>query len=318
MTSVLKDDIYILNYCSKCIPRSSGKISDAWRFPIVDTFFDPLDQSHSYNYDSVTFVYLSACPDSDLIEIVGDFGNCFEPLRLRRIQETPYFTTTLRVKRNSVHIYKYRTNGIFELDAINPQRITDANGVEWSRFFTTTCLRRLTLTRREYEVLDALVSYICPFRTIEAQLVLSPSQRMYKSVGATNYIDKVLTKEERHRLSDYRTCLDLIDGILTQRFKTYDISIIPAVWIGQVLDDMAKNSVSGWDYNRYPAPEQFLRLLRRHAFSGAFSHPKYGGNIAAAAWSFLEERYRDWNGKTLFDWRRSIEFPLGKDKDYHG
>jgi len=76
--------------------------------------------------------------------------------------------------------------------------------------------------------------------------------------------------------------------------------------------------VPHWDYDRFEKPASFLRLLRRHTFTGAFCHPAYGGNIEAAGWRFLEDRYRDTDVKTLFDWRKAIEAPLGADSSYHG
>jgi hypothetical protein len=59
-------------------------------------------------------------------------------------------------------------------------------------------------------------------------------------------------------------------------------------------------------------------MLRRHAYTGAFSHPKYGGNASALGWRYLADRFRDANGATLFDWERAIESPLGINTDYHG
>jgi len=36
--------------------------------------------------------------------------------------------------------------------------------------------------------------------------------------------------------------------------------------------------VNGWDTADYGSPRYVLDLLRRHSFTGAFCHPKYGGN----------------------------------------
>jgi hypothetical protein len=59
-------------------------------------------------------------------------------------------------------------------------------------------------------------------------------------------------------------------------------------------------------------------MLRRHTITAAFSHPKYGGNAGGAAWDYLSARYRDANGRTLFDWARAIEPPLGASTEYRG
>ena len=79
-----------------------------------------------------------------------------------------------------------------------------------------------------------------------------------------------------------------------------------------LYDQMAAGNVDGWNHSRYGSPRYFLQLLRRHAFVGAFSHPKYGGNVGAAGWAYLKERYRDSEtGQTLFGWRSVMEQPLG-------
>ena len=52
--------------------------------------------------------------------------------------------------------------------------------------------------------------------------------------------------------------------------------------------------------------------------TGAFVHPKAGGNSGAAGWSYLEGRFTDAQGQTLFDWRRALEVPLGHNTDYRG
>ncbi|MBL8292259.1 MAG: hypothetical protein JNN08_10510, partial [Bryobacterales bacterium] len=68
-----------------------------------------------------------------------------------------------------------------------------------------------------------------------------------------------------------------------------------------------------------------LYLLRRHVVTGAFCHPKYGGNAGAAGWAYLEETYRKPSpspgvlGDTFFDWRRSLEPAAGgRNQDYRG
>jgi hypothetical protein len=81
---------------------------------------------------------------------------------------------------------------------------------------------------------------------------------------------------------------------------------------------MQTDHVNGWRTDRYGSPQYFLVLLRRHAMTGAFVHPSEGGNSGAAGWMYLESRYRDDAGQTLFDWRRAIEAPLGHNSDYRG
>ena len=83
--------------------------------------------------------------------------------------------------------------------------------------------------------------------------------------------------------------------------------------------EMATDKVDGWDTSKYQSPLFFLNLLRRHACTGAFSHPKYGGNSAGSGWAYLAERYTDpQSGNSLFQWRDAVEKPLGNSADYLG
>jgi hypothetical protein len=91
-----------------------------------------------------------------------------------------------------------------------------------------------------------------------------------------------------------------------------------------LYNEMATNKVAGWDYSQYSSPQFFLYLFRRHVVTGAFCHPKYGGNAGAAGWAYLSERYVSPPAasaqplETLFDWRLSVEPPLGVNADYLG
>jgi hypothetical protein len=87
------------------------------------------------------------------------------------------------------------------------------------------------------------------------------------------------------------------------------------------------HSLQGWDYSRYASPKFFLGLLRRHTYTGAFAHPKHGGNSGAAGWAYLAQNLRDpITGdlpdpdprKSFFDWARALEPPLGRNKEYRG
>ena len=79
----------------------------------------------------------------------------------------------------------------------------------------------------------------------------------------------------------------------------------------QLLEEMKANRVTGWDSSSYGSPQYFLDLLRRHAFTGAYSHPKYGGNTSASGWAYLQSRFP-------FDWQRNIERPVGTSLAYRG
>jgi hypothetical protein len=125
-------------------------------------------------------------------------------------------------------------------------------------------------------------------------------------------------------LVDYKTCLRIIDRVLRQRNPYTEPSRMSRDYYFDLYNEMASNKVAGWDYSAYSNPQYFLYLLRRHVVTGAFCHPKYGGNAVAAGWAYLEERYTSAPAApgrdpvTLFNWRRSLEVPLGVNKDYLG
>ena len=169
------------------------------------------------------------------------------------------------------------------------------NGKQWSRFFTEGCQIPLTLARRERELLGRIVAHLLPFRsgrelevhprrctsrldraTRERQFPLA--YRLDEEVGVVNYIDKVLARAERHHLDDYKICLSIIDGVLRQRYPGRDPADLPPEAYADLYGQMASDDVPGWDTPRYGSPRFFLLLLRRHAMTGAFAHPRYGGN----------------------------------------
>jgi len=135
-------------------------------------------------------------------------------------------------------------------------------------------------------------------------------------IGAVSFIDNLVAREERHHLIDYKICLRLIDGLLRHRFPGLAPEQVSKDGYQDLYKQMAAGVVDGWDAEQYQSPNYFLQLLRRHTYTGAFSHPKYGGNIAGAGWAYLEQNYVGPQGESCFDWKRSIEAPLGASTDY--
>lgn len=352
---VPKDDQYVLNHCTKFLARDStdrrhdfghlapddqrADICEPWRFPVVDSHRgEGEDRETAYRLNDVTFVFR---PDQgqapEDVAVVGTFAGLYEPVALRRLAVTDraaaYHTVTVVVPKGEMHLYKFLVDGQALIDPVNPQRVTLDNGREWSRFFTHQCTLPLTLEHADRILLDRLTDHILPFRTEDGrnflaryhdrlddqakQAQLPHAYRLDESVGVVNYIDKLLAKEERHHLVDYKVCLALIDRLLRQRSPSVEPARMSREMFVHLYDEMAAGNVPGWDYGRYQNPRYFLQLLRRHTFTGAFSHPKYGGNAAAAGWSYLEERYQD-EGRTMFNWRKAIEAPLGGNTDYWG
>jgi hypothetical protein len=353
-TVVASDDQYVLGHCARYLARDEhdprhnfgqyqtgdprAAISDAWRFPVVDTFWDGASAVDSYRYNRVTFVCDGRASHPGSVEVVGTFGDLYTPITLPPIsfagQPTGYYAVAVQVPKSQVHIYKYRVDGGWQLDPVNPQQTVVDNGQLWSRFFTDDCPMPIELSRRERDLLSRLITPLLPFRLPENQVFIRTvfdnldqaaraeqfplAYLLDEDVGAVNYIDKVIAREERHNAYAYHTCLAIIDGILRARNGAEDPLNVPLDQYTKLYDEMGTDHVDGWDTNRYGSPRFFLLMLRRHSITGAFAHPRYGGNSGAAGWEYLEDRYTDQGGATLFDWRRAIEAPLGHSTDYRG
>lgn len=346
MVSLLDvDDEYLLGLVAKHFARDTAAplhdyghlagdpraaILEAWRFPVVEAWFDPNDTVQRFN--AVTFVH--AAPDGQLgseVLLVGSFVELHTPLKLAPLADTHYSTLTLKLPKGEVHTYRMKINGEWKTDPINPQRVALDNGVGWSRFFTWGATQRLILERWEAKLVERLASHILPFHTVDGESFfkraydnLGPANRpphayrLDESIGAVNFIDKLLAREEGHHLIDYRICLELIDLLLRQRNPITEPTKLPREAYSELYAQLGSGNVPGWNYGRYENPRYFIQLLRRHVLTGAFSHPRYGGNALALGWKYLEERYRNADGVTLFDWTRAIEPPLGRNPTYHG
>jgi hypothetical protein len=349
------DDQYVLNHCTKFLARDNkdtrhnfgqftdddprSRIAEPWRFPVIDSYSNGKDFVKSYSSNVVTFVYQQpgATPPKD-VAVIGTFANLYQPIPLKPVnfigEATGYYALSIVVPKGEFHTYKFIVDGQAIIDPINPQRAQLDNGQLWSRFFTQLCTEPLNFEDWEFDIVARLVDHILPFRTEEGENFLNRhynflgkqdkqvqyayAYRLDESVGAANFIDNILAREENHHLIDYKICLGQINLILRQRNPYVEPKDISKELYIDLYNEMATNKVNGWNYQQYQEPRFFLQLLRRHTFTGAFSHPKYGGNVGGTGWAYLSERYRDQNGKTLFDWRKAIEPPLGLNSDYRG
>jgi hypothetical protein len=358
-----KDSTYILNYCAKYLARDNSdprhnygqyanddpraRISEAWRFPVIDSYFDGKDYTASYAFNIVTFIYTNR--DGNLgnqISVLGTFSNLYSAIPLTQVDNSVYWAVTVVVPKGQWHRYKFLVGSRSVLDPINPQQITMPDGSQWSRFFTEFCTENLSFERWEILLLERLTDRILPFRTTEGQRFLDiyyssidrqskdsqylRAYRLDQPVGAVSFIDKILAKQESHRLLDYKICLELIDKILRLRNPYQEPSQMPVGMYDDLFADLAADdgrSLQGWDYSRYASPKFFLGLLRRHAYTGAFAHPKHGGNTGAAGWAFLAQNLRDPATGSLpspgkvspyFDWERALEPPVGRNNEYRG
>jgi hypothetical protein len=351
-----KDDAYILSHCTKYLARDNtddrhnlgqyraddlrGRICEAWRFPIIDSFGDESNVQDPYASNQVTFVYesLSDPTPPTAVAVIGSFADLYQPIPLTPVtflgEPTKYFAVTVVVPKGEVHTYKFLVDGKLMLDPINPQRTILDNGQEWSRFFTELATDPISFEGWEAQLLNRLTTHILPFRTTEGERFLNDyyfyldtqaketqyphAYRFDESVGEANFIDKLLAREELHHLEDYKICLSQIDRILRERNPFIEPCDVSSELFVGLYEEMATDRVVGWDYAQYQSPRYFLQLLRRHTYTGAFSHPRYGGNAGGSGWAYLGERYKDESGHTLFDWRRVMELPFGTNEDYHG
>jgi len=350
---IAKDDTYVLNHTTKYLARENNderhnfgqfgpgdpraKVCETWRFPIVDGHYDTADPDESYNWNQVTFVHAVPRnqPIPTSVAVVGTFAPMYQQIQMRRIPDTPYFTTTVLVPKAEVHTYQFVIDGTLQNDPINPQRTTLDNGRVWSRFFTQGCTQTLSFEPWEMDILTRLTDHILPFHTVEGQRFLTQyyesldqasresqypgAYRFDESVGVANFIDKLVAREENHHLVDYKICLGIINRLLRQRNPYTEPRQMDRDMYVEIYQQMASGQVPGWDLAQYGNPRYFLQLLRRHTITGAFAHPKYCGNAGASGWAYLSERYKDpKTGTTFFDWRKNAESPLGVNQIYRG
>jgi Gluconate 2-dehydrogenase subunit 3 len=345
------DHQYVLNYAGKYLSRDAGPARhnygqlgdpggtacEAWRFPIIDTFRDPT-QPNGLTLDRVTFVFADPGPAPVEVSVIGTFARLYDPIPLQRVtflgDATKYRAVSVTVPKGQLHRYLFLADRVPIQDPINPQRVVLENGKTWSRFFTALCTQPTVFNRQELVLLDRLTDHILPFRTPDGQRFLqyfydaadrqaketqyASAYRLDQPVGVVNFIDKLLAAAENHHLVDYQICLRQIDAILRRRHPGLEPASMPKEDYVDLYGQMAAGQVDGWDYGQYQDPSYFLKLLRRHTYTGAFSHPRYGGNVGAAGWAYLEESYRGPAGESCFDWRKALEAPFGLNADYHG
>ncbi len=326
------------------------RFAEVWRFPVIGVYgggapalTSPPDFS---SYNEVTFIYAGADGQSPVtVSVIGTFDTLYNPIPMRRaiFEDSPsrYFSVTYVIPQGQVHRYRFIVDGAYPVnDPINPQEIALDNGAIWSRFFTDAFTSPLVMESWELDLLYRLSAEILPFQSADdtnflnrfydfldradRDSLFANVYRMDDSVGEVNFIDNILAREERQHLSDYKVCLRIIDRVLRQRNPYVEPAQMTRDMYFNLYNEMATNQVGGWDYSQYASPQYFLYLLRRHVLTGAFCHPKYGGNAGAAGWAYLSERYNTpapIPGQppiTLFDWRRSLEPPLGTNMDYLG
>jgi len=313
--------------------QPSARFADGWRFPIVEPYREADDQLGTLRWNAVSFFWRDEegqAPAQE-VAVLGDFGPMHEVVGLKRVEQSRYRAATLRLPIGRVCRYLFRVDAAYRTDPINPRTETASDGSEWSLFFTNFCTQPVTFEVWERALLLRLVVHILPFNTREAEVFLQRVDRsklggsrfnLYRfdqEVGVVNFIDKLLAGPEFHQRSAYKTCLKQMDRILRMRNPFEEPKAMAEELYVQLYNDLASGDPPvGWDTGVYGNPSHFLKMLRRHVFMGAFSHPKYGGNPGGIAWDYLAERFRTNDGATAFDWRRAVESPLGTSNEYLG
>ena len=340
---VEKDDQDVFNLCTKYLNRAGdpSASAEAWRFPVIDVYrgspFDPSDPDNE-----VVFVYKTAPGTTPQVGVLGSFATLYEAIPLKPVrflgEDTGYFALSAAVPKGQTHIYQYVVNGALTLDPINPQRVVLENGKTWSRFFTDSYLQPMVLELWELKLLYRLTEQILPFRVAEAELFLqqfynyldrqdkdaSKVYRLDESVGEVNAIDKLLARgaapperlpslpqADRHRPPQAQPVCGAeraFGGVLQRPVQRHGQGPVQP---GEPYRRLG--------LRRHSNPSFFLYILRRHAVTAAFAHPKYAGNVSAAGWAYLSEKYfevKNGQRSTLFDWQAALEKPLGTNEDY--
>lgn len=345
---VPKEVDYLFNHCTKYLARMNndarhsfsgltvtdqrGRISESWRFPIVDS--DDSGVSDASEFNHVTFVFCQ--PESKSRQSIFLLTPCldlFNPAPLQQAGDSIYFTLTLRIPKGWRDRYRFIVDGRASLDPINPQTMTTPQGEAWSSFWTWAYNEPINLDRWALALVERMTRALLPFQGRETRNLVERGLndgnvqhffRMDVSAGVANYIDNILAREERHHLQAYLTCLPFIDRVLRKRYPAIEPGAVDDLGFKAMFDEMKNASAAlfadGWDVNVYKDPGYFLYILRRHAWTGAFSHPKYGGNPGGLGWSFLTDTYRTTANAavTAYDWMRTIEPPLGSSTEYLG
>jgi hypothetical protein len=348
----LGNDEQILNYCTKLLARgvkmfsedissdsfNLSKISENWRFPIIEPVLDGNGMPHTVN--RVTLIFI-AKPGFNNVRAIGSFIPWYESIELTPVKfegnDTAFFACQLLLPVGKSYYYKFVIDGTTITDPVNPQSKILSNGRQWSFFYTDFYNSSEEFEAWEVSLLYRLANQIVPFRSKDAQNFINrfylslakpdkhamPIYKLDDSVGEVNFMTNILVKEERHHLSDYKISLSIIDQLLRQRNPTADSWTVSKELINELYDEMASGNVPGWNYTAYNNPTYFLSLIRRHTLTGAFSHPRYGGNIGGAGWNYLHEKYDIKNDAAqvtgnYFNWQLALEKPIGSNTDYKG
>ena len=204
------------------------------------------------------------------IGVIGTFTDLHSAILLSQVADSNFWAVTVVVPKGQSHRYKFIAGGRAMLDLINPQHFTRQDGSEWSGFFTDYCTDILMFERWETAILERLTNYILPFRAVEGQRFLNyyynyldkqtketqytNSYRLDQPVGVVNFIDKLLARQESHRLVDYKICLTQIDRVLRFRNPRFEPAKLADTDYEELYAEMAAedgSKIPAWDYSAY-------------------------------------------------------------------
>ena len=316
------DHQYILNMSSIILGQKNTTL------PIIDSY--PKD---SKNFNQVTFIYLNKDSDHGEIKLTGDFDSLFKKHQLHPVffNSTPtrFSAITLKLPVKRLFRYQFFVNNIFVTDPLNALFKNLDNKVTWSIFFTDNYKTAIIFEQWEIEILKRLVSYILPFKTDEFKQFVNTHSKQFNNktmslvsqinydIGTVNFIDKLIARNERHHIDDYKICIKEIKRVLLSLNPFQEPCDMDEYFYEKIYQIMDSNDFNFWDKTLYQKPSYFLKTLRRHIITAAVSHPKYGGNTDALGWKFLDSLLQDSDDTNAgFDWRRSLEPSLGTNNDY--
>jgi len=320
------DPQYFLNLSGKITGRSN--IS----FPVIET---TKSKNHQNTFNHVNFVYFADSKDKINIYLIGDFDYLYKKRKLHQIflndSPTRFWAITLKLPIGNLFYYKFLVNNKLVTDPLNTLSKTLDNNIEWSVCFTHYYKNAIVFEKWEWVILQRLVSYLLPFKTDEFDTFVNKHQGQFNNmtrslvsqlnydIGCVNFIDKLIAKDERHHIIDYKLCLKEIKRILLLLNQFQEPGEMDEYFYQRVYEIMINTDFSLWDKSRYEEPDYFIKVLRRHIITAAFSHPKYGGNTLALGWQFLNALLKENNEDNAgYDWRQAIEKPLGTNTEYAG
>ena len=79
-------------------PRA--RISEAWRFTVIDGYSDGINLLESHAFNAVTFVCMDPAPNlAAEVSVIGTFGQLYAPIPMPRVGDSLYRAVTVVVPK---------------------------------------------------------------------------------------------------------------------------------------------------------------------------------------------------------------------------